>query len=80
MSNIAHVRVSKHEAGLGSPVMTPEHSERTASAQLAHIEHTESTQRAQLAAGALRIPVWDHLEDRPGKDRDFQSDSCHAPE
>jgi hypothetical protein len=39
---------------------------------------TVSAQAAHLASGALRIPVWDHLEDRPGKDRDFQSDSAHA--
>jgi hypothetical protein len=31
MSNIAHVRVSKHEAGLGSPVITYVLSERTES-------------------------------------------------
>jgi hypothetical protein len=42
------------------------------------LESLTGTERAQLAAGDLRIPVWHHLEDRPGKDRDFQSDSCHA--
>jgi hypothetical protein len=39
---------------------------------------TVSAQRAQLAAGALRIPVLNHYEDRPGMDRDFQSDSGDA--
>jgi hypothetical protein len=35
-------------------------------------------QWTQHAAAALRIPVWNRLEDRPGKERDFQSDSGHA--
>jgi hypothetical protein len=33
-----------------------------------------------LSKWVLRIPAWDHPEDRPGQGSHLQSDSWHAPD